>query len=88
MKPLSRDTPLDVEEIWLDALRRRGGLFQLHRLAELVKLGRQAARVAIRRANPDASPPELDELRLREIYGEEAARNVVARRVELGSYEQ
>lgn len=88
VKPLSRDTPLDVEEVWLEALRRRGGLFQLRRLAELVQLGRQASRVAIGRAHPDASPVELDRLLLREIYGEEAARNVVALRVELGCYEQ
>jgi hypothetical protein len=88
VKPLSRDTPLDIEEVWLEALRRRGGLFQLRRLAELVQLGRQAARVAMRRAHPEASPVELDELLLRELYGEEAARDVVALRVELGCYEQ
>ena len=88
MKPLSRDTPLDVEEVWLVGLRRRGGLFQLRRVAELVQLGREAARVAVRRAHPGASPMELDQALLREIYGEETARSLVALRVELGCYER
>jgi hypothetical protein len=88
MKPLSQDTPLEVEEVWLAALRRQGGLVQLRRAAELAQLGRQAAQVAVRRAHPDASQVEIDQIILRELYGEEAARNVVARRVELGCYEQ
>jgi len=88
MKPLSRDTPLEVEEVWLEALRRRGGLFQLRRLAELVQLGREAARVAVRRAHPEAGPMEIDEVFLREIYGSETARSLVALRVKLGCYEQ
>lgn len=88
VKPLSRDTPLEVEEVWLDALRRRGGLFQLRRLTELVHLGREAARVAVRRAHPDADPMELDQALLREIYGEEEARDIVALRVKLGCYER
>lgn len=88
MKPLSRDTPLEVEEVWLDAVRRRGGLFQLRRLAELVHLGREAALVAVRRAHPDADPIEVDQALLREIYGEEAASKVVALRVKLGCYER
>jgi hypothetical protein len=87
VKPLSRDTPLEIEEAWLDELRRRGGLFQLRRLAELVDLGREAARVAIQRARPDADRIELDEAILRELYGEEAARHVVALRIKLGLYE-
>ena len=88
MKPLSRDTPLEVEEVWLEALRRRGGLSQLRRLAELVQLGREAARVAVRRAHPEAGPMELDEALLREIYGKETARDLVALRVKLGCYER
>jgi hypothetical protein len=87
VKPLSRDTPLEIEEIWLDELRRRGGLFQLRRLAELVDLGREAARVAVRRAHPDADRIELDEIFLRQLYGEEIARNVIALRIERGFYD-
>lgn len=88
MKPLSRDTPLEVEEVWLEAVRRRGGLFQLRTLAELVQLGREAARVAVRRAHPEAGPLALDEARLCEVYGEETARDLVALRVKLGCYER
>jgi hypothetical protein len=87
MKPLSSDTPLEIEKVWLDELRRRGGLFQLRRLAELVDVGRDAARVAIRRAHPDADRIELDEILLRQLYGEEIARNVIALRIERGFYE-
>jgi hypothetical protein len=87
VKPLSSDTPLEIEEIWLDELRRRGGLFQLRRLAELVDLGREAARVAVRRAHPDADRIELDEIFLRQLYGEEIARNVIALRIERGFYD-
>jgi hypothetical protein len=87
VKRLSRDTPLEIEEIWLDELRRRGGLFQLRRLAELVDLGREAARVAVRRAHPDADRIELDEIFLRQLYGEEIARNVIALRIERGFYD-
>jgi len=86
MKPLSRDTPLEVEEVWLQALRRRGGIFQLERLAEMVDLGRQAARVAILRAHPDAGAAQVDETLLRESYGDEAARRVIALRGRLGFY--
>jgi len=88
MKPLSSDTPLEVEEVWLEALRRRGGLFQLRRLAELVQLGRDAARVAVLRAHPEAGPMELDEALWREMYDEETARNLLTLRVKLGCYEQ
>lgn len=88
MKPLSRDTPLEVEEVWLEGLRQRGGLLQLQRLAELIHLGRQAEREAIRRARPGASQIELDEAFLQKVYGEEAARNVIALRVKHGFYEQ
>lgn len=89
MKPLSADTPLDVERIWLDGIRAKGPLFQLQRLLELTDLCRQAAREAIRRAYPDASPPERDEILLRELYrDEEVARKAVAMRRELGFYDR
>lgn len=89
MKPLSADTPLDVERIWLDGIRAKGPLFQIQRLLELTDLCRQAAREAVRRAHPDASPPEQDEILLRELYGdEEVARKAVALRRELGFYDR
>jgi hypothetical protein len=89
MKPLSPDTPLEVEEIWLDQIRKRGPAFQLERMIELTELCRQAARVAVRRAHPEAGPAELDEILLRELYGDEVdARKVVELRRELGFYDR
>ena len=89
MKPLSADTPLDVERIWLDGIRAKGPLFQLQRMLELTDLCRQAAREAVRRAYPDASQPEQDEILLRELYrDDEAARKAVALRRELGFYDR
>jgi len=87
MKPLSADTPLEVERIWLAGIRERGPLFQLQRMLELTDLCRSAAREAVRRAYPEASPAERDEILLRELYGDaEAARQVVALRRERGFY--
>lgn len=89
MKPLSADTPLEVEEIWLDQIRARGPLFQLQRMLELTDLCRLAAREAVRRAHPQASPAERDEILLRELYGnEETARRAVALRRERGFYDR
>lgn len=87
MKPLSPDTPLEVEKIWLDGIRARGPLFQLQRAMELSDLCREAARIAIARAMPEASEAERDERLLVELYGdEEAAREVVRLRREIGFY--
>ena len=89
MKPLSADTPLEVEKIWLDGIRARGPAFQLQRMIELSDFCRQAAREAVRRAHSEASQPQLDEILLRELYGDaETARAVVARRIELGFYDR
>jgi hypothetical protein len=89
MEPLSADTPLDVERVWLDGIRARGPLFQLQRMLELTDLCRQAAREAVRRAYPEAGQPELDEILLRELYGDaEAAREVVALRHAQGFYDR
>jgi hypothetical protein len=89
MKPLSTDTPLDIERIWLDGIRAKGPLFQLQRMLELTDLCRQAAREAVRRAHPDASQPEQDEILLRELYrDDEAARKAIALRRDLGFYDR
>jgi hypothetical protein len=89
MKPLSADTPLEVERIWLDGIRAKGPLFQLQRMLELTDLCRLAAREAVRRAYPDASQPERDEILLREVYGDkDAARKVVELRRGLGFYDR
>jgi hypothetical protein len=88
MKPLSRDTPLEVERIWLDEIRKRGPAFQIQRMIELTSFCRQSAREAVRRAHPEATEAEQDEILLRELYGDEVdARKVVELRRELGFYD-
>jgi hypothetical protein len=88
MKPLSADTPLDVERVWLDEIRKRGPAFQIQRMIELTHFCRQAAREAVRRAHPEASEAERDEILLRELYGDEvAAHSVVELRRQLGFYD-
>jgi hypothetical protein len=87
-KPLSPDTPLEVEEIWLEGIRTRGPVWRLQRLAELTQICRQGLKEAIRRANPHATEVERDEIFVRELYGEEAARNVIRLRIEKGFYDR
>ncbi len=48
---------------------------------------RQAAREAVRRAQPGASQQEQDRRLLTELYGAELAEGFVARRAELGFYD-
>lgn len=55
-------------------------------MAELSDFCRQGLKEAIRRANPGASEIERDEILVRELYGEEAARNVIRLRIEKGFY--
>jgi hypothetical protein len=88
MKPLSADTPLEVERIWLDEIRKRGPAFQLQRMIELTNFCRQSAREAVLRAHPEASEAERDEILLRELYGDEVdAHKVVELRRQLGFYD-
>ena len=86
MKPLSSDTPLEVERVWLAALRERGPLASLRRCAELTTLCWRGAQQAARRAHLEATQEELDLLVLTIRYGEELARGVVRRRRETGFY--
>jgi hypothetical protein len=57
-------------------------------MAELSDICRQGLKEAIRRANPEATEVERDEILLRELYGEEAARNVIRLRVGKGFYDR
>jgi plasmid stabilization system protein ParE len=85
--PLSPDTPLEVEEIWLAMLRERGPSSAARRLGELSDACRRAARIAVRRAHPELPPSAQEEILLRETYGDaELARQVVARKRLLGLY--
>jgi len=86
-RPLSPDTPLDVERIWLDLQRRRGPLWRLRRAVELTSLCWRAAQEAVRRAHPDATRQERDRLLLAHRYGEEIAVEVVRRRELKGFYD-
>lgn len=86
--PLSPDTPLEVEQVWLDEIRKRGPAFQAQRMIELTNFCRQSAREAVRRAYPEASEAERDEILLRELYGNQVdARKVVELRRQLGFYD-
>lgn len=88
MKPLSADTPLEVERIWLDEIRKRGPAFQLQRMIELSSFCRESAREAVRHAHPDATEAERDEILLRELYGDEVdAWRVVELRRQHGFYD-
>ncbi len=87
MKPLSADTPLEVEKVWLAMMRERGPQWRLRRAVELTSLCWRAAQDAVRRAHPQASPRERDLLLLRERYGEDLARGVIRRREEQGFYD-
>ena len=88
MKPLSADTPLEVERIWLDEIRKKGPGLQLRRMIELSSFCRQSAREAVRRAHPEATEAERDEILLRELYGDEVdARRVVELRRQHGYYD-
>jgi hypothetical protein len=86
-RPLSPDTPLEVEWVWLDGIRAQGPNRQGARMIEMSAFCRQAARHAVAQAHPEASEAERDEILLRELYGDaEAAREVVRRRTLLGFY--
>lgn len=88
LKSLSSDTSLEIEEIWLEGLRARGPIWRLKRMAELSQICRDGLKEAICRANPNASEVERDEILVRELYGEEAARNVIRLRIEKGFYDR
>jgi len=87
MEPLSADTPLEVERVWIALQRERGPLWRLRRAVEMTSFCWRAAQDAVRRAHPDASPQERDRLLLRERYGDEIAEGVVRARQEKGFYD-
>ena len=87
MKPLSPDTPLDVERLWIDGLRAKGPLWRLRCLASMTSFCWQAAAEAYRRARPHASKSERDLWLLQERYGSDMARRVVERRRQKGFYD-
>jgi hypothetical protein len=86
MKPLSADTPLEVERIWIAGLRAQGPVERLRRLASMTSLCWRAAYDACRRAQPDASDRERDFWLLQERYGRDMAQRVVELRRQKGFY--
>ena len=76
MKPLSQDTPLEVERAWLDGMRAKGAPWSLYRTLELSSACWRGALAAFERAHPDATRAERDLWLLRERYGEDLARRV------------
>ncbi len=87
MKPLSPDTPLDVERVWLETQRKRGPAWRLRRAVEMTHLCWRAARGADERAHPNASLKERD-LRLTTVrYGEDLALELVSIKEKRGFYD-
>ena len=78
MKPLSSDTPLEIEHLWIAKLREKGPVWRLRRLASLTNLCWHAASEAYQRAWPRASDRERDRWLLQERYGSDLARRVEA----------
>ena len=86
MKPLSADTPLAAERVWIEGLRDKGPVWRLHQLASITSLCWHAADEACRRAQPDASDDERDFWLLQERYGRDIAQRVVNLRRQKGFY--
>jgi len=86
MKPLSADTSLEVERIWISGLRDQGPLWRLRHLVSMTSLCWRAAYDAYRHARPDASDHERDFWLLQERYGRDVAQRVVAQRRQKGFY--
>ena len=78
MKPLSSDTPPEIERLWIAGLRQKGPVWRLRRLASLTNLCWRAASEAYQRARPRASDRERVLWLLQERYGSDLARRVGA----------
>ena len=87
MKPLSSDTPLDVERLWIAGLREKGPVWRLTSLVNLTSLCWRAAEAACRRARPRASSSERDFWLLQERYGSDLAQRVLELRRQKGFYD-
>lgn len=88
MEPLQDDTPLEVERIWLAALRAKGPAWRLQRTMELTDACWRWANAAYERAHPGATRRERDEWMLTERYGADLAAKVMAHCRRIGWYER
>lgn len=77
MKPLSRDTPLSVEQLWLAGLRDKGPLWRFRRLVDMTSLCWHATHGAFQRTRPEATPLEQEAWLLQERYGHDLAHRVM-----------
>jgi hypothetical protein len=78
MEPLSEDTPLPVERLWLAGLRARGPLWRLQKLVHLTGFCWQAAQAAFQRARPGASLTEREAWLFQERYSSAIPHRVLA----------
>ena len=88
MKPLSEDTTLEAERVWLDGLRAKSNLWRLRRTVELIEFCRRSALCAFERARPGASRRDRDEWWLTEAYGKELAAKVLAHCDRIGFHDR
>lgn len=87
VKPLSNDTPLEVEQRWLMGLPEKGPVWRLVQAVRLSSHCWRAAQTAFQRARPHADPMEQDTWLLQERYGSAIASRVVERRQQQGFYD-
>ncbi len=87
MHPLSVDTPLEIERVWIAGLREKGPTWRLQQLASITSLCWRAAADAYQRTHPDASASERDYWLLQERYGHDLAQRVVVLRRQRGFYD-
>jgi hypothetical protein len=85
MKPLSEDTPLHIERLWLAGLRARGPLGRLQSLLYLTSFCWQAARIAIQRVQPQLNRREQEAWLFTERYGSTLAPQVLAQQQTQGT---
>ena len=78
MKPLALDTPLHVEQRWIDGLRAKGALWRLQRLVSMTHFCWHAAHDAFQRARPEATSLEQEAWLLQERYGPAMAQRIMA----------
>jgi hypothetical protein len=77
MKPLSRDTELPVEQLWIAGLRDKGPLWRLRRLVDMTSLCWHATYGAFQRTRPEITPLEREAWLLQERYGHDLAQRVM-----------
>ncbi len=88
MIPLSADTPLEVEQRWLQGLREKGAVWRLAQAISLSSHCWRAAQVAFQRARPQADIIDKDTWLLQERYGPTITSQVVERRRQQGFYDR